>query len=77
VHPRRCGGQGARQCGDQVPCAAAPGLAPGNKSLHASARDTPRLQRARQDYRQRLTARDRRRLKFGEASSVNLAMTRL
>jgi transposase len=47
------------------------------KSLHASARDTPRVQHARQDYRRRITTLDLRRLKFVDESSVNLAMTRL
>jgi transposase len=60
-----------------VPCAAAPGLAPQKKSLHASERDTPRVQQARQAYRQRIAALDFERLKFVDESSVNLAMTRL
>jgi transposase len=60
-----------------VPGAPAPGLAPQKKSLHASERDTPRVQQARQDYRQKLAALDCRRLKFIDESSVNLAMTRL
>jgi transposase len=73
---RRCEGP-PRQRGDDVPCAPAPGLAAQKKSLHASARDPPRLQHARQDYRQRITGLDLRRLKFVDESSVNLAMTRL
>jgi transposase len=60
-----------------VPGAPAPGLAPQKKSLHASERDTPRVQQARQDYRQKIAALDCRRLKFIDESSVNLAMTRL
>jgi transposase len=60
-----------------VPCAPAPGLTTQKKSLHASERDTPRIQQARQAYRQRLAALDLRRLKFVDESSVNLAMTRL
>jgi transposase len=60
-----------------VPCAPAPGLTTQKKSLHASERDTPRIQQARQDYRQRLAALDLRRLQFVDESSVNLAMTRL
>jgi transposase len=77
VHPcRRCEGH-TRQRGDEVPGAPAPGLTPQQKSLHASERDTPRIQQARQDYRQRLTALDLRRLKFVDESSVHLAMTRL
>jgi transposase len=60
-----------------VPGAPAPGLAAQKKSLHASERDTPRVQQARQDYRQQSTALDLRRLKFVDESGVNLAMTRL
>ena len=60
-----------------MPGAPAPGLAPQKKSLHASERDTPRVQQARQEYRQRLTALDLRRLTFVDGSGVNLAMTRL
>jgi hypothetical protein len=60
-----------------VPGAPASGLTPQNKSLHASERDTPRIQQARQDYRQRITALDLRRLKFVDEAGVNLAMTRL
>jgi transposase len=60
-----------------VPCAPAPGLTTQKKSLHASERDTPRIQQARQDYRQRIAALDLRRVKFVDESSVNLAMTRL
>jgi transposase len=60
-----------------VPGTPAPGFTAQKKSLHASERDTPRLQHARQDYRQRITTLDLRRLKFVDASSVNLALTRL
>jgi transposase len=60
-----------------VPAAPAPGLATQKKSLHASERDTPRIQHARQDYQRRTTALDSRRVKFVDESSVNLAMTRL
>ena len=57
--------------------APAPGLTTQKKSLHASERDTPRVQHAREAYRQRITALDLRRLKFVAESGVNLAMTRL
>jgi transposase len=60
-----------------VPCAPAPGITTQKKSLHASERDTPRIQQARQDYRQQITALDLGRLKFVDESGVNLAMTRL
>jgi transposase len=45
--------------------------------LHASERDTPRIQQARQGYRQKITALDLQHLKFVDESGVNLAMTRL
>jgi hypothetical protein len=61
---------------NDVPCAAAPGLTTQQTALHASERDTPRIQQARQDYRWRIRALDLRRLKFVDESSVHLAMTR-
>jgi transposase len=60
-----------------VPCAPAPGITTPTKSLHASERDSPRLQQARQDYRQQITALDRERVKCVDESGVNVAMTRL
>lgn len=45
--------------------------------LHASERATPRVQQARARYQQPITALDRWRLKFVDASGVNLAMARL
>jgi hypothetical protein len=60
-----------------VPGAAARGAPAEKKSLHASERDTPRVQQARAIYQQRITALDLRRLKFVDESGVNLAMTRL
>jgi transposase len=60
-----------------VPCTPAPGLTAQKKSLHATERATPRVQQARQDYRQRIAALDLRCFKFVDESSVNLAMTRL
>jgi transposase len=60
-----------------VPRAAALGLAAQQKSRHASARDTARVQEARAVYRHRLAALDVRRLKFVDEAGVNLALTRL
>jgi transposase len=60
-----------------VPDAAASGPATKKKSLHASERETPRVQHARTAYRQRVARLDLRRLKFVDESGVNLAMTRL
>jgi transposase len=60
-----------------VPRAAALGLATQKKSIHASERDTARVQEARAVYRQRLASLDFRRLKFVDESGVNLALTRL
>jgi transposase len=73
---RRCVGR-ARQRRHDVPCAPAPGITTQKKSLHASERDTPRIQQARQDYRQQITALDLERVKFVDESGVNVAMTRL
>jgi len=60
-----------------VSYAAACGPATKKKSLHASERETPRVQHARTAYRQRVATLDLRRLKFVDESGVNLAMTRL
>jgi transposase len=54
----------------------ATGLAAQKKSLHASERDTERVQQARVDYRQLIEPLDLERLKFIDESGVNLAMTR-
>jgi len=45
--------------------------------IHASERDTERVQAARRSYGERATGFDLRRLKFIDESGVNLAMTRL
>ena len=47
------------------------------KSLHASERDTPRVQQARAEYAQALKRLDLRRCKFIDESGVNLALTPL
>jgi hypothetical protein len=60
-----------------VPCGAAPGSTAQKKSLHASERNTARVQQARAIYHQRITSLDLRRLKFVDESGVNLAMTRV
>lgn len=52
-------------------------MAPQKKSLHASERDTPRVQQARTVYGQRIAALDLQRLKFVDESGVHIAMTRL
>ena len=77
MHPRRRRARRTRQRGHDVPGVAAPGVTPQKKSLHASERDTPRVQQARQDYHRRITGLAPRRLKFVDESGVNLAMTRL
>jgi hypothetical protein len=64
VHPcGRCPGH-TRPCGHDVPGTPAPRLTTQKKSLHASVRDTPRVQHVRQDDRQRLTALDLRRFTY-------------
>jgi transposase len=60
-----------------VPGAAALEVPPQKKSLHASERETPRVQQARALYQQRLTALDLRHLKFVDEAGVKRAMTRL
>jgi transposase len=77
VHPRRRCTRRPGQCADDVPCAAAPGAPAQKKSLHASERDTPRVQQARALYQQRITALDLPRLTFVDESGLNLARTRL
>jgi transposase len=52
-------------------------MATQKKSLHATERDTPRVQQARAAYRRLMAALDVRRLKFVDEAGVNLAMTRL
>jgi transposase len=54
-----------------------PGTAAKEKSLHASERDTARVQQARQSYQAEIAALDPHRFKFSDESGVNLAMTRL
>src|SRR4029450_12775388 len=65
------------ECAHDVPPAHAARTAPQKKSLHASERDTPRVQQARARYWQLIAARDARRLKFIDESGVNLAMPRM
>jgi transposase len=77
VHPPSRCHRRPGQCADDVPCAAARGATASKKSLHASERDTPRVQQARAIYQQRITALDLQRLKCVDESGVNLAMTRL
>jgi transposase len=72
----RRGDGGAGQRADDVPRAAAPGLAAPKQALHASERDTERVQQARADDRELIAPLDLERLKFSDASGVNLAMTR-
>jgi hypothetical protein len=68
-----CVGEGAHH----VPSAQAAGAAPQKQSLHASERDTPRVQQARARSWQLIASRDARRLTFIDESGVNLAMPRL
>jgi hypothetical protein len=48
-----------------------------NKALHASERDTERVQQARTAYQEEIAALDPQRFRFIDESGVNLAMTRL
>jgi transposase len=67
----------AGQCAHDVSRPAAAGLTAQKKSLHASERDTERVQQARADYRELIEALDLEHLKFIDESGVNLAMTRI
>src|SRR5215472_11409191 len=51
-------------------------MAAKKKSLHASERDSPRVQQARNNYREMIESLEVSRLKFVDESGVNLAMTR-
>lgn len=53
------------------------GATPKKKSLHASERDTPRVQQARSEYNEEISKLDVSRCKFIDESGVNLALTRL
>ena len=52
------------------------GIAAQKKSLHASERDTERVQQARAAYQEEIAALAPQRFKFIDESGVNLAMTR-
>jgi hypothetical protein len=75
----RCGHRDRRaaQRATDVPPTAAPGGAAPKKSLPASAQDPERVQPARASYQEEVAGRDAQRVKFSDASGVNLALTRL
>jgi transposase len=52
-------------------------MAAKKKSLHATERDSERVQQARANYREMIGSLEVSRLKFVDESGVNLAMTRL
>jgi len=60
-----------------VPVATSFGTAKKKKSLHASERDTGRVQQARSDDQELSAKRDAKRCKFIDESGVNLALVRL
>src|SRR3982750_1452508 len=62
---------------DGVPCPRTPGPAAPKKTLHASERDTPRVERLRARGRQTRRLLDSRQLIFVDESGLNLALTRL
>jgi transposase len=68
-----CAGEQAHH----VSGAAALGAPAKKKSLHASERDTPRVQQARADYHTVIQSLAVDRVKFIDESGINLAMTRL
>lgn len=59
-----------------MPSGAALGVATQKKSLHATERDTQRVQQAREDYHALIQPLDLQRFKFVDESGVNLAMMR-
>jgi transposase len=59
-----------------VSCPPAAGLAAQKKSLHASERDTERVQQARADYLELIEPLDIEHMKFIDESGINLTMTR-
>jgi transposase len=67
--PRQCPNYGTRRH--------RPGAAAKKKSLHASERDTERVQQARPSYQAEIAPLAPHRFKFLDASGVNLALTRL
>jgi len=56
---------------------ASAGVATKKKSLHASERDTPRVQHARGEYQHEIGTLAVKRCKFVDESGINLALTRL
>ena len=66
-----------RQRAYHVALTKARGLAGQKKSLHASERDTPRVEQARTEYQELIEPLDLGRLHFVDESGVNIAMTRL
>lgn len=60
-----------------MPGAGEAGAAAQKKSLHSSERDTPRVLKAREEYREAAEEFDLERLKFVDEAGVNLALTRL
>jgi transposase len=71
----RPAGLAPQRADDGAPCHGAR-VAPQKKSLHASERDTERVQQARAAYQEDIAALDAARFKFIDESGVNLAMTR-
>jgi len=76
---RPCGGHPGPpgQCPDDVPSPPAAGAATKKKSLHASARETPRVQQARADSHAVMQPLAVERYKCMDESGMHLAMTRL
>lgn len=67
----------AGQCAHNVSRPPAAGLAAQKQSLHASERDTARVQQARADDRELIETLDIEHLQFIDESGGNLAMTRI
>ena len=76
MRPYGSGDGHPRQRTYAVPGTAAAGPAAQKKSLHATERDTPRVQQARAEYQALVHPLDLRRFRFIDESGVNIAMTR-
>ena len=76
ARPQRGGPGATRQRGDHLPRLTASAAPAQKKSLHASERDTERVQTLRAAFRETVQALDVHRLKFIDESGATLAMSR-
>ena len=77
MHADRSGVSHARQCADHVPGRPTARVPTKKKTLHATERDSPRVQQERLKYGDKIAAVAVERLKFVDEAGVNLALARL